>query len=204
MIFRKTAYATVLVAGVLAAVSVSRAAPCEGAGCRATAPAKPLDIMQFMREQAASTRVAKPRQSPARTALKVHRVPQRTIAARRKPARVPVEAAASFASRPAQDIQVQASDQYNAIDRTADTAPAETTGAGLPDGPLVQLVDAGEFNDIDRKADSAPLLATAASRPNDIPQPSEQASPSWLQWIWSALGGTLAALAAAVRQLVHL
>ena len=32
---------------------------------------------------------------------------------------------------------------------------------------------------------------------------SEQANASWLQWIWSALGSTFAALATAVHQLIR-
>lgn len=94
------------------------------------------------------------------------------------------------------------SDELNAIDRAAGPPPAKTVGAAVTSGPGVQLVDAEEFNDIDRKADESPRLPAAAERSGDAPNHSEQANPSWLRWIWSALAGTLTALASAVHQLI--
>ena len=101
-------------------------------------------------------------------------------------------------------MQVVASDEFNDIDRAAAaTVPAaETTGAAIAAEPKVQLVDTEAFNDIDRKAaDRPPLSATA--RIADA-HASGQASVSWLQWIWSAVGSTFAALATAVHQLIGL
>ena len=66
MMIRAIAGCAALVLGLLLSPNVSAAAACEGAGCRATANAKPLNIMQFMREQAASTRAAEPRHRSAR------------------------------------------------------------------------------------------------------------------------------------------
>jgi hypothetical protein len=204
MMFRAVAGCTALVLGLLLSLNASAAPACEGAGC-ATAKAKPLDIMQFMREQAASTRVAKPRHGHARVTAKVKRAPHRMIAAWRKPVRMPVEAAASFASRPELKEQAKAPvvtpDEHNASDHTADTAPSETTGAAVATGPDVQLVDAEQLNDIDRKADVGPTSANPER--SDAPTNSEQANASWVQWLWSALGITFAALATAVHQLVR-
>ena len=184
------------------------AAPaCDEAGCQAAAKSKPLDIMQFMREQAASTRTAKPRQSKvqpvAQPATQAQRSTRHAVAARPKPAGLPVAAAASYASQQP-TVQVVASDEFNDIDRAAATAaPAETTGTGINAEPNVQLVDTEEFNDIDRKAeDRLPLAAT--TRIADGHASAGQASASWLQWIWSAVASTFAALATAVHQIVGL
>jgi hypothetical protein len=72
-------------------------------------------------------------------------------------------------------------------------------GAAVSNGPNVQLVDAGDLNDIDRKADIGPPPSVRVSETR-----REQASTSWLQWIWSAVGGAFAALATAVHQLLRL
>ena len=212
--FRTTLCCAALVMGWLIGFSEAAPAACQGDGCGT----KPLNIMQFMREQAASTRVrkpsaspsvAKPRPSSTQAAVKAPRAPQRTIAARKRPLPVPVEAATSFASRPEQDTQPPAMGApYNPFDRPAYAAPAETTGAAVPSGPEVQLVDAEDINDIDRKADSAKADSAPALSSNPAPVDgsqthSEQASTSWLRWIWSALGSTFTALATAVQQLVR-
>jgi hypothetical protein len=202
--FRRTIWTAALGLGLLMGPTVAATAACEGDGCSVAGDAKPLNIMQFMREQAASTRVrkqsastrvAKPRPSPIQATAKVPRAP---IAARKQPAPMPVEAATAFASRPE-----QAAGPYNPFDSIADATPAETTGAAIALGPDVQLVDAEEFNDIDRKADSGPSFF-ANSAPGDGSQArSQQTNGSWLRWIWSGLGSTFAALATAVHQLVR-
>jgi hypothetical protein len=193
-------------AALILALSLNAvAAPaCDDAECRAATQSKPLDIMKFMREQAASTRAAKPRQSKVQPVAHVQRQVRRAVAARSKPAGLPVEAAASYASqRPA--VQVVASDEFNDIDRAAaaTATPAETTGAAMAVEPNVQLVDTEELNDIDRKAEDRPPLS-ATARIADAHASTGQTSVSWLQWIWSAVGSTFAALAAAVHQLVGL
>src|SRR5882757_5695017 len=79
------------------------AAPvCDDAECQTATKSKPLNIMQFMREQAASTRTAKPRQSKVQPVAHVQRPvlqrpARRAVAARPKPAGLPTEAAASYA-----------------------------------------------------------------------------------------------------------
>ena len=160
------ALALVLVLGPLLGLLSSQSAPgapaCNGTECRTPANGKPLNIMQFMREQAASTRKAQSRPVTHRPVAKVQRPAHRTIAARPRPAKLPAEAAASFASQPesdvqASDVQVVASDEFNAIDRAAAAAPTETVGTAAPTGPDVRLVNAEEFNDIDRKADDGKL-----------------------------------------------
>src|SRR5215207_6064491 len=164
--FRTTLCRAGLVIGVLIGLSEAAPAACEGDGCGS----KPLNIMQFMREQAASTRVrepsvsrrfAKSRRSPTQTTAAAPRAPHRAIAARKRSIPAPVEAATSFASRPEQDTQPPAmSLPYRPFDRPADAATAETTGAAVASGPDVQLVDADDINDIDRKAESAPALSS--------------------------------------------
>ena len=92
---------------------------------------------------------------------------------------------------------------YNPFDRPAYAAAAETTGAAVASGPEVQLVNAEDINDIDLKADSAPALSSNPPPVDGSQTRSEQASASWLRWIWSALGSTFTALATAVHQLVR-
>ena len=198
------------------------AAPaCDGDGGQTAAPAKPLDIMKFMREQAASTRTAstrtaKPRQRKAEPVAQAPRPARRAAAARSKPAGLPVEAAASYAAQQP-TVQIVASDEFNDIDRAAaaTAAPAETTGAAIAAGPNVQLVDTEEFNAIDRKAEARLALSAttriadahaSTGQPSAPPGVSPSVSPSvsWLQRIWSAVAGTFAALATAVHQLVGL
>jgi hypothetical protein len=185
------------------------AAPaCDEGECQPAAKSKPLDIMKFMKEQAAGTRQAaagttNPRPGKAQPVAHVQRPAHRAVAARSKPAGMPVEAAASYAAQePA--VKIVDSDELNDIDRAApSTAPAETTGSAVATEPNVQLVDNGEFNDIDRKAEDRQPLSVA-SRIADAHASAGQASVSWLQWIWSSLGNTFAALAMAVHQLVGL
>jgi hypothetical protein len=203
------------------------AAPvCDDAECQTTTKAKPLNIMQFMREQAASTRVAasrqsgttKPRQSKAQSVA--HKAPsvahgqrpaRRAVAAGPKPSGLPTEAATSYAAQQP-PVQVVASDELNDIDRAAPTPATatsdETTGAAAAAEPNVQLVENGEFNDIDRKAEEL-LRQSALARMADaeantkVAQPSAaQTNVSWLRWIWSGVANTFAALATAAHHLV--
>jgi hypothetical protein len=117
---------------------------------------------------------------------------------------VPVEAATSVASPPEQDTQPLAmAAPYNPFDRPADAASAETTGAAVASDPEVQLVNAEDINDIDLKADSTPALSSNPAPVDGSQTHREQASVSWLRWIWSALGSTFTALATAVHQLVR-
>ncbi len=205
MKFHAIACGAALGLGLLFTLGAAAAPDCDGAGCSKSAPAKPLNIMQFMREQAASTRVAKPPRDKARATANVKRPTRRAVAAQLQPANrpaLPVDASASFASQPAQSVQVVSSDELNAIDRAAGSAPAETVGAAIAAGAAVQMVDAEEFNDIDRKTENSPPLSAGATPQRDAPAHNEQASSSWLQWIWSAVGSTLTALATAVHHLV--
>jgi hypothetical protein len=210
--FRTTLRCAALAMGLLIGLSEAAPAACEGDGCSS----KPLNIMQFMREQAASTRVgkpsagprvAKPRPSYSQATAKAPRAPHRAIAARKRSVPAPVEAATAataVASPPAQDTQPPAmAAPYNPFDRTADAFPAETTGAAVASGPEVQLVNAEDINDIDLKANSAPALSSNPAPVDGSQTHSEQAGVSWLRRIWSALGSTFTALATAVHQLVR-
>src|SRR5947209_2521841 len=103
------------------------AAPaCDDAECQTATKSKPLNIMQFMREQAASTRTAqagstrtaKPRQSKTPPVAHMQRPMRRAVTARPKPAGMPTEAAASYAAQQP-TVQVVASDEFNDIDRAA-------------------------------------------------------------------------------------
>jgi hypothetical protein len=207
LMFCKIACRAALVVGVLFIPSLSAYA-CEGEDCPALVKTKPLNIMQFMREQAASTRVAKPRRSPPlHTAAKVNgrvhaaakseSAVHRPVAARPKPAPLPTEAAASFASQ-----------GQPAVFPAASPPLPETVGAAPTTEPDVQLVAAEEFNEIDGKADdnaSLPApLAVVAPAAADVPVAPKVEQVSWLQWLWSALTGTFAALATAMRQLTGL
>jgi hypothetical protein len=190
---------------VLALGQNAVAAPaCDDTECQAATTSKPLNIMQFMREQAASTRPPKPRQARVQPVAHAQRPAHRVVAARPKPAAMPVEAASSYASQEPK-VQIVASDELNDIDRAAvATLPsAETTGGAIAAESNVQLVDTEAFNDIDRKAEGSQQLS-AAARIADAHAASSQGGVSWLQWIWSAVGGTFAALATAVHQLIGL
>jgi hypothetical protein len=195
-------------AALILALSLNAvAAPaCDDGECQTATDSKPLDIMKFMREQAASTRAAKTRPSKTQPVAHVQRPVRRAVAARPKPAGLPVEAAASYASQQP-TVQVVASDEFNDIDRAAaaaaTAAPAETTGAAIAAESNVQLVDADAFNDIDRKAEDRPPLS-AKARVAGAHASAGQTSVSWLQWIWSAVGNIFAALATAVHHLVGL
>ena len=217
--------AALIVVPVLGLSLNAAAAPaCDDAECQTATKPKPLNIMQFMREQAASTRRATPRQSGAakprqskvqsvaHKALPVaqgQRPARRAVAARPKPDGMPTEAAASYAAQqPA--VQVVASDELNDIDRAAapTATSAQTTGAANAAEPNAPFVDAREFNDIDRKAEEL-LRQSALARMADaeantkVAQPSAaQTNVSWLRWIWSGVANTFAALAAAAHHLV--
>lgn len=208
MMFRKMIYGAMLVAGLLVHQGIAAAEDCDGEDCPMTAKAKPLDIMQFMREQAASTRTATPRLAHPRKTVKINHPPRRVVTARRKPVRVPAEAAASFASRPEPteppSAQSAPAPEYNPANVAAEAPQAETVGAAVSSGPNVQLVDAGDFNDIDRKADIGPPPSVRPARVDVSQTGREQTGTSWLQWIWSAVGSAFAALATAVHQLLRL
>jgi hypothetical protein len=207
--FRTTVCCAALAMGLLIGLSEAAPAACEGNGCSS----KPLNIMQFMREQAASTRVrqpsassrvAKPRPSYSQATAKAPRPPHRAIAARKRSVPVPAENATAAASPPQQDTQPLAmSAPYNPFDRPAGAAPAETTGAAVASGPEVQLVNAEDINDIDLKAESTPAPSSSPLPVEGSQTHSEQADVSWLRRIWSALGSTFTALATAVHQLVR-
>lgn len=201
--FRVIACCAALVLGL--SLNAVAAPACDDAGCQTATESKPLDIMKFMREQAASTRATKLRQSKAQPVVHVQRPARRTIAARPKPAGLPVEAAASYAAQEP-TVQIVASDELNDIDRAAaaTTAPAETTGAATTAEPNVQLVDAEEFNNIDRKAEDRLPLSARARIADAQRAGAQQASMSWMQWIWSGLANVFIALATAVHQLVGL
>jgi hypothetical protein len=213
--FRTTLCCAALAMGLLIGLGEAAPAACEGNGCSS----KPLNIMQFMREQAASTRVrqpsassrvAKPRPSYSQATAKAPRPPHRAIAARKRSVPVPAETATAAATPPQQDTQPLAMGApYNPFDRPAGAAPAETTGAAVaggpevPSGPEVQLVNADDINDIDLKAESSPAPSSGPVPADGSQTHSEQAGVSWLRRIWSALGSTFTALATAVHQLVR-
>jgi hypothetical protein len=199
----RTLACAALLLGPLLTVDAAAARACDGTECASPTrerPTKPLDILKFMREQAASTRIAKPGLANAHTAARTQRHIHRTMVARPQPATtsmptLPEEAAASFASQEDPSVQVVASNEFNAIDAASAAAPAapvETVGAA---GPSVPLAVAEEFNDIDRKA-----AENAAARVEQAHV--EQANSSWLHWLWSALGSTFTALATAVHHLI--
>ena len=201
--------AVVLVPFLGLSLNAVAAPACDDAGCQTTTKSKPLNIMQFMREQAASTRVAKPRHNKVQPVAHMQRpVPQRparrAVAARPKPAGLPTEASASYAAQQP-TVQVVASDEFNDIDRAAPATvtPEETTGAASAAEPNVQLVDTEQFNNIDRKAEDR-LPLSAAARIADAHASAGQASVSWLQWVLSAVANTFAALASAMHQLIGL
>jgi hypothetical protein len=203
--FRVIACCAALVLGL--SLNAVAAPACDDDGCQTSTASKPLDIMKFMKEQAASTRPAspratKPQQSKTPTVAHVQRPARRVV--RPKPAEMPVEAAASYAAQEPK-VQIVDSDELNDIDRAAPAAAAaaETTGAAVTAGPNVQLVDNGEFNDIDRKAEERMPVSTAM-RIADTHPSTPQPSVSWLQWIASAVGSIFTALAAAVHHLTGL
>ncbi len=197
MTFRTVGWVAVLALGLALGRSPAQAQECSGADCAATAkPSKPLDIMKFMREQAASTRPGEPATPKKQVRAASPHLSHHTAAASPKPAPLAAEASTSFASQPQQSVQVVASDEFNTLDAAAPpapTAPAETVGAAVSADPGVSLVGAEEFNDVDRKA-----AETAALAEKQV----QQSRMSWAQWIWSALTNTFTALAMAMHHLI--
>ena len=210
MLFRAIICCTALVLGLLFSLNASSAAPaCDGADCPPPAKTKPLNIMQFMREQAASTRVANPsvkiRSQPG--AAKQAKHPTAAAAtAQRNPSRRPVKTVAAAPAAP--QVQVVDDNELNTIDRAAGAAPPpETVGAAIPVENSVRFVDADEFNSIDRKADEGALLAMAAARNSDEAIRSDtpgapQTKVSWLSWMWSGFANIFVALSVAVHNLI--
>lgn len=156
-------------------------------------PSKPLDIMKFMREQAASTRATeKPKRAIAQPAASA---PKRAPVAA-TPTAVPSEAASSFAAQPAPapEVELVAEDELNAIDRAGEAAPPETVGAA----PQMQMADAGVSTIVTKGQQRAPAMEAPPSQP----APSNAPQLSWWQWLWSAVRDSLAALVAAVHALI--
>jgi len=216
MMLRPIAFCAVLAACLLPGQALVAAPACDGAEC-APVNNKPLNIMQFMREQAASTRVGEtqPRKNRVTSKAKAHAsgTKAKSAAAKKPPAVVaspksvglPAEAATSFASQPSPATQVAGSGELGPADLAATPAPlpSETTEGPLTTGPDVQLVAADEFNDIDRKAGDS-MAQAIEQTPEPAPAHVDQAKVSWLRWMWSALGNTFAALAAAAHHLIGL
>jgi hypothetical protein len=220
--FRNLACRTALAAALVFTLTAAAEA-CDGDDCLA----KPVDVMKFMREQAATTRTGAPHRAAVHAtvhasvlaAAPVHAATkpkhQRILAAR-KSTPLPTDASASFAAqgdRNAPVIPIMGSGDFNAIDQAAaDTpasafsapapasfaAPAETTGAASSLDADVPMVVADEFNEIDSKASDTALTGNGV-RIGDMPKAAVH--HSWLGWIWGALGNTFAALAAAVHRL---
>jgi hypothetical protein len=208
MLLRTILYCAALILALLLSLNADAgpadAEPCEAAACPAASaphPSKPLDIMQFMREQAASTRTAAAHATIKPRGGGGHPVAQRQKPVAAKSKSMPSEAAASFAAQPAAApaVEVVAADEINAIDRAGEAAPPETVGAPPPTEPPVQVVEADTVNAIDLAGETAPPPAPVAAQ-LAVPQASERVS--WVQWLWSAVENTFAALAEAVHHLI--
>ena len=166
--FRTNACGAVLALSLLTVSGVTVRA-CDGDDCPAPAKVKPLDIRQFMREQAASTRAAGPdavRSRPVKvhTVAKIRHHTRHAVAASAPPqpsGPLATEAAASFASQAAAEPVVPTfpSNEFAAVGKGAPTArSAETVGSALGPEPDVQVVAEADFNDIDRQAADTPAM----------------------------------------------
>src|SRR4051812_16432427 len=192
MLFRAILSCAALILVLLLCLNANAAPACDGAACPAERPSKPLDIMKFMRAQAATTRAAeKPRRAVARAATQAPT--RRAVVA--TPKAIPSEAATSFAAEPTPipEVEVVTEDELNTIDRAGEAAPPETTGAA----PAIQMAEA-EISTIVPQGQQRAIMATPQP---EMVQSSDQ-SVSWLQWVWSAVQDTLAALTAAVHHLI--
>jgi hypothetical protein len=196
MLFRAFLNCTALILALLCCLNANAAPACEAAPCPAERPSKPLDIMKLMREQAASTRKA---DKPEHAASPVTQARKRAAAAA-KPKAIPSEAATSFAaqSAPVPEVEVVTEMEFNAIDRAGEAAPPETVGAAPP----LQVDDASVSSIVTKGQQHAPIAA--APQPEIASPSGQQASQqvSWMQWIWSAVHDTFAALTAAVHHLI--
>lgn len=194
MLFRAILSCAALILALLLCLNANAAPACEDAApCSVERPSKPLDIMKLMREQAASTRATeKSQRTIARPAIK------RAPAAAAKAQAIPSEAATSFAAQPAPvqtpEVEVVTEDELNAIDRAGEAAPLETVGGA----PRMQMPDADVSTIVSNGIQSTPVMTIqqSAAMPPSAPQ------VSWLQWLWSAVRDTFAALAAAVHHLI--
>jgi hypothetical protein len=208
-----------LSAGLLLSLNVAALA-CSSTSCPPT-KIKPPDIKQFMREQAASTRgkalnretqaatkpisklrLAKQKQMPGvyhsakqrvgrsdrhlgktySAANRFRHQPPEIFASRPKP-KAAAGGDAAFAPPKFSVVEVVSDEQFNAIDQTVaafDIAPPATSQSA-------RLIVADAFAEIERKPkgslEADDLLA--ANERAKAPQ------PSWLRWIWSAIGTTL-------------
>jgi hypothetical protein len=199
MLFRAILSCTALIVVLLLCLNANAAPACNGAPCPVERPSKPLDIMKFMRAQAASTRAAeRPRRAVVRPATAVVG-PTRQAPKRRAivatPSAIPSAAATSFAAQPTliPQVEVVMEDELNAIDRAGEAAPPETVGAASG----MQIADAG-ISTIANKGQQQPIAI--APQPETAPSSSQQMS--WLQSIWAAVRETFAAMAAAVHHLI--
>jgi hypothetical protein len=107
------------------------------------------------------------------------------VAARPKPAALPVVVASFAAEEPF--VQVVPSDELNAIDHAAPAfaaAPAAT-------GQTARQIVAQAFDDIDRKHEGS--LTTNDLRAANERAQVDQSRLSWLQWMWLTLAGTFTA-----------
>ena len=178
--------------------------------------AKPLNIMQFMREQAASTRVAshRPRQASPSHGRAIAKRPQKRRGLRT--GRSPRGQSPPDAGRSRHILSRRSSRTPQAMWQVACQRQSLSTAPPLrlrlkrrarpsPAGPERAT---GRCGGVQRHRSQGgqhrlPCRANAARRSTSSRRrSSEQASVSWLQWIWSALGSTFTALATAVHQLV--
>lgn len=227
MIFRTTFCATALGIGLLLSLGLGApaASACEGTECQTAG--RPLDLKEFMRQQAASTRTpeamsatrgkARHHARAARSGratdrfARTHHSRHRPVTAQNEPETVPTEPASAFATRSSPgndaDVHVVSADELNDIDRAAGPAPAETTGKAsanvqdvLTAAQDVQMVVENDFNEIDRKAGELVRPAAAATVTASEVVPRNGPSPkSWMQWLWSAIGAAFVMLAGVAR-----
>ena len=161
--------------------------------------------MQFMREQAASTRAGERRHHSAKTVPAKHKqgTPQHRRARNPRPSRAArvrrrrvVRVALGASQQPPEQfpVPVLAREEFKRIDSAAPPLPGNT-GAPFANDPNVQVVAAAEFNEIDRKAEETSPFPTIESRPRpSAAKPRRAPAPapaSWLQWLWSAVTGNI-------------
>ena len=208
MTFRTIAFCVALAIGLMP--TMVTAATCEGAACRTAAKSatesKPLQLGKFMKRSVArqSAPVAAAKQTAPVAAKQSARAAKKrdhaSSASRRPPPPavampepVQAEATEAFASQP--NVRVVSSDEVNEIDLAAPAVPPATDGSGQRTENGVQFVDASEYNDIDRKSELVVPAAVAAPPASaDAVARNDQADPTWIERLWTALHGALVAL----------
>jgi hypothetical protein len=148
--------------------------------------AKPIDVQQIMREQAASTRMGELRHDNRRRTARVSRAKHRKVAARFKPSKIKTAPTRYSSPHSGPAGQLVSNQEPTAIKMASvvDNRP-EQVGAAVSYGPDVHVMISDAFDAIDRLDRERSPLADAgqnAAKGNH--------EGNFFRWMWSGLRNT--------------